>query len=214
MGRAPRAFLLLPLVQIAWVNSQGLFVLGPIVVGFALFDAALRFGFFTPERRAWWRTVLAASLVTGRACLLNPYFITGALYPLELAGTMSNPIFSKNIAELMPIPDFIRSTTGLWNLPIQLHFATMILGALSFLIPLVWLVTVRLSAGPSLCRGGSEGSARTYGERPMGERNVCARNRRVKSRPAARNRRRQPSIKPAGWRLSPSGSCSTRRSAF
>ena len=117
--RRPWLALLLPLVQVAWVNSHGLFVLGPIVLGFGLIDAALRFGFFTPERRKWWRTILAATLLCGAACLLNPYFITGALYPLELAGTMSKKIFSQNIAELTPIPDFIRSA-GLWNLPIAI----------------------------------------------------------------------------------------------
>ena len=41
--------LLLPVVQVAWVNSHGLFVLGPILVAFGLVDAALRFGFFAPE---------------------------------------------------------------------------------------------------------------------------------------------------------------------
>ena len=110
--RYPRLAWLLPFVQVAWVNSHGLFVLGPILLVFGLIDAALRFGFFTPERRKWWRTILAASLLTGAACLINPYFITGALYPLELAGTMSNPIFSQNIAELMPIPDFITKQRG------------------------------------------------------------------------------------------------------
>ena len=130
----PRLALLLPLVQVAWVNSHGLFVLGPIVLGFGLIDAALRFGFFAPERRTWWRTILVASLLTGAACLLNPYFVTVALYPLELAGTMSNPIFSQKIAELKPIPDFIREagSAGWLNLPIQLHFTTMILGVSAF----------------------------------------------------------------------------------
>jgi len=144
--RFPGLALLLPPVQVAWVNSHGLFVLGPIVLSFGLIDAALRGGIMAPERRRWWRTILAASVLTSAACLINPYGITGALYPFELARTMSNPIFHKYIAELMPIPDFIRSA-GLWNLPLQLHFATMLLGALSFLVPLFWLVGVRL-AGP------------------------------------------------------------------
>ena len=34
---------------------------------------------------------------------------------------MSNPIFSQSIAELKPIPDFIREPGGIWNLPMQLH---------------------------------------------------------------------------------------------
>jgi hypothetical protein len=51
--RFPRLALLLPFVQVAWVNSHGLFVLGPILLTLGLFDAALRFGFFAPERRRW-----------------------------------------------------------------------------------------------------------------------------------------------------------------
>ena len=46
--RYPWLALLLPFVQVAWVNSHGLFVLGPIVLVFGLIDAALRFGFFAP----------------------------------------------------------------------------------------------------------------------------------------------------------------------
>ena len=65
--RFPRLALLLPLVQVAWVNSHGLFVLGPIVLSFGLIDAALRGGILAPERRKWWRTILAASLATGAA---------------------------------------------------------------------------------------------------------------------------------------------------
>ena len=38
--------------EVAWVNSQGLFVLGPILLTFALIDAALRPGSFAPGRKA------------------------------------------------------------------------------------------------------------------------------------------------------------------
>src|SRR5262249_12626880 len=86
--RFPLLAFLLPVVQVAWVNSHGLFVLGPVVLGFGLIDAALRLGIFRPERRRWWKMIVAASLATGLACLVNPYGIKGALYPVELAGTM------------------------------------------------------------------------------------------------------------------------------
>ena len=92
----------------AWVNTQGLFVLGPIVLAFALIDAALRPGSFAKARRPWWRKVGLATFLTGVACLINPYGLSGALYPLELARTMSNPIFSTTIGELTPIPLFIQ----------------------------------------------------------------------------------------------------------
>src|SRR5262249_60930513 len=106
--RFPLLAFLLPIVQVAWVNSQGLFVLGPVVLGFGLIDSALRLGIFRPERRRWWKMILAASVATCLACLVNPYGIKGALYPVELAGTMSNPIFAQNVAELTSIPQFIR----------------------------------------------------------------------------------------------------------
>jgi tetratricopeptide (TPR) repeat protein len=150
--RFPRLAWILPLVQVAWVNSHGLFVLGPIVLVFALIGALLRPGAFATDRKRWWRTIGMPSIATGAACLVNPYGITGALYPMQLAATMSNPIFSRNIAELMPIPDFIREA-GFRNLPLQLHLATMILGALSFLLPMMWLLGVRLArigAAPNL----------------------------------------------------------------
>src|SRR4051794_38098451 len=65
--RYPALAWLLPPVQVAWVNSHGLFVLGPIILGFASIDAALRRGAFAPERRRWWQTIVAACAATGLA---------------------------------------------------------------------------------------------------------------------------------------------------
>ncbi len=141
--RFPGLAFLLPVVQVAWVNSHSLFVLGPIILGFALIDAALRFGIFNPERRRWWKIVLAASMATGLACLVNPYGIKGVLFPVEIAGTMANPIFSRNVAELTSVPAFI-SKNGLGNLPLQLQLLAMLVGGLSFLLPLAWQVAVWL----------------------------------------------------------------------
>src|SRR5271157_5441408 len=157
--RFPGLAWLLPLVQLAWVNTHGLFVLGPIVLVFALVDAALRRGALAAEHVRWWQTVVPACVATGLACLLNPYGLRGAIYPLELARTMSNPIFSRSIAELTPIPLFIEKS-GLANLPLQLHLATMLLGALSFLVPIGWLIAVRLrgrEADPGVL--GKQGAA-------------------------------------------------------
>ena len=133
--RHPALVAILPFVQVAWVNSHGLFVLGPIILVMALLDAAIRPGSLAPGPRRWWRIVGIGSLATFAACLVNPYGLRGAVYPIELAGTMTNPIFSLTVAELTPIPVFIRRA-GLGNLPLQLHFLTMALGALSFLVPL------------------------------------------------------------------------------
>lgn len=146
--RVPALALALPLVQVAWVNTQGLFILGPILFTAALIDAALRAGSFSSSRRTWWRTIGSAFVLTGLACLVNPYGIRGALYPLELARTMGNPVFSESIAELTPIMLFIKRD-GLVSLPLRIHFLVMILGGLSFVLPIVWLVLTRWTDGGS-----------------------------------------------------------------
>jgi tetratricopeptide (TPR) repeat protein len=150
----------LPLVQAAWVNTQGLFVFGPIVLAFGLIDAALRPGSFATGRKRWWQVVGTASVLTGLACLVNPYGLAGALYPFELARTMDNPIFTTTIAELTPIPLFLKRSAGHIGLPLFLHFATMMLGALSFLVPMLWAVAVRLKPSPVLERAVKPTGAR------------------------------------------------------
>jgi tetratricopeptide (TPR) repeat protein len=128
---------LLPIVQVLWVNTQGLFVFGPLVLLFGLVDAALRSGAFSPERKRWWRTVGIATALIGLACFVNPYGIRGALFPIELSQTMRSPLFASKIAELTPIPMFI-AQSGLSSLPLRLHLITIAISALSFLVPLVW----------------------------------------------------------------------------
>ena len=131
----------LPVIQVAWVNSQGLFVLGPIILVFALIDEAFRPGTFSPARKSWRRTIGLASLMTLAACLVNPYGLAGAIYPFELAQTMRNPVFSRSVAELTPVLEFVHRA-GWNNLPLRLHMATLALGALSFAIPTVWTIGV------------------------------------------------------------------------
>jgi tetratricopeptide (TPR) repeat protein len=198
--RFPRLCWLLPFVQIAWVNSHGLFVLGPIILTFGLFDAALRFGLFAAERRKWWRTVLGASLATGAACLVNPYFIAGALYPIELAGTMRNPIFSKNIAELQTIPAFLRSA-GINNLPMQLHLLAMLLGAFSFALPLVWLLRGRISSNAANSPGGTDTTDDVRQFESAGKKRrskpALSRTRNTRQRTAT------DTVWASGWRFSP-----------
>ncbi len=146
--RRPWLALGLPVVQVAWVNTQGLFLLGPIVIGFALIDAATRRDAFERSRRGWWRITLAGSILAGLACLANPYFLAGALHPIQLAGTMSNPIFKRTIGELQPLPTFIEEV-GLDSLPLQIHLVAMILGALSFVLPLAWCGWVAVRDRPA-----------------------------------------------------------------
>ncbi len=145
--RWPWLAMTLPAVQLIWVNCHGLFILGPIVLTFGLIDAALRPGAFGPGQKRWWRIIGMACGLSFVLCLANPYGLIGALYPLQLAQTMRNPMFSKGafrIAELTPIPVFIEEN-GLRNLPLQIHLVTVFVGALSFLVPLFWAVRIRMA---------------------------------------------------------------------
>jgi len=194
--RRPALAFLLPLCQVAWVNSQGLFILGPIILIAALLDSAMRPGAFAPERRKWWRTIGIASLATAAACVVNPYGFAGAFYPLQLASTMGNPVFSQSIAELLPVPEFIRRA-GWWNLPLQLHLATIALGALSFLIPSCWLLGVRLF-------GSDPRRARAVGEEEGRSRSQKSGRERRRSRSKAISVRGTPSARSTSAMMEPS----------
>ncbi|HEV3120541.1 MAG TPA: hypothetical protein VGY53_01495, partial [Isosphaeraceae bacterium] len=64
--RPALAFLLVP-VQALWVNTQGLFVFGPLLMGMALVGAALQPEAFRAERLRWWRTLALATFLVGLA---------------------------------------------------------------------------------------------------------------------------------------------------
>jgi tetratricopeptide (TPR) repeat protein len=134
----PRLAWLLPVIQVFWVNTQGLFILGPVIVGAGVVEAFFRPGALGAQHRSWWRTVLPGVLLMAPACLINPYGLRGALFPIDLLRTMGDPVFSQTIAELMPLSTFV-AQAGLRNVPLLLHLATMALGLLSFVVPLVWL---------------------------------------------------------------------------
>jgi tetratricopeptide (TPR) repeat protein len=185
--RWPALAFLLPVVQLFWVNSQGLFVLGIALLAFALIDAVLTAGALRPERRRWWLKVGTASALTLLACLANPYGIRGALFPRELAGTMRNPIFS-TIMELKPIPQFIQEA-GFGNFQLQMHLLTMALGALSFMLPMCWNVVAR--SKPVI---HDEGQRR---DSPVASRKGKGGRKRKQARPEA-----AASEEPR-WRLSP-----------
>lgn len=91
-----RAWLAIPAVLLVWVNVQGLFVLGFVLIGARLLDR--------PKDRRLWQALglsLAASLV-------NPYFLSGALHPLVLFTRINRslPIYSATVGEfLSPFAD-------------------------------------------------------------------------------------------------------------
>ncbi|MFM1802356.1 MAG: hypothetical protein RJA81_1708, partial [Planctomycetota bacterium] len=152
----PRLMWFMPLVFLFWVNTQGLFALGFVLFGFGLIEAALLPRTWSRDYRPWWSRAIATLFLCLLACLVNPYGIRGLMFPVELAGTMGNPVF-RSIGELTPVPQFIQSLGFIefpnnfslstlpvalriilshfteFPLPLQLHLFTMLVGFLSFL---------------------------------------------------------------------------------
>lgn len=96
-GRQSWFFWLLPLLQIAWVNSHTVFILGPVLAWtFAACDAAQRTARYVwkpqPGREGLaafvdMRLVVGALLVTA-ACWINPYGREGVYFPFLLLSEM------------------------------------------------------------------------------------------------------------------------------
>jgi hypothetical protein len=92
--RRPRWLWLLPVSQMLWVNSQGLFVLGPILWSLFFADHLLRKRW--PERWGLSRTasapatqsLIALTALIALACFANPYFHAGVLLPIEQFGML------------------------------------------------------------------------------------------------------------------------------
>ena len=89
----------IPLFQVLWVNTHGLFVFGPIVLGCYLVERLIRVwigcetsgGTSKGGLRCFWRHLLPVSAAVAIACLLNPYGLRGAMFPLELFPKISDP---------------------------------------------------------------------------------------------------------------------------
>ncbi|RUL87215.1 hypothetical protein [Tautonia sociabilis] len=164
---------ILPITQALWVNTQGLFVFGPILLGFALIDAALRPGAFARARLGWWRIALAVSVLVGGACLLNPYGLRGAAFPLTdlLFGTLRDPIFKETIAELSSIPKLIADSAGYPHFMLLVHLTVVTLGGLSFILPLLWQGAVRVA---DLRRGKAEAVAADPPKKTRGKKGKAA----------------------------------------
>lgn len=103
----------LPVIQVAWVNSHTLFILGPLIVGAWLASEVVArftgYGSHAPnkDRLRTSGIVLAATAV---ACLVNPWFLKGALFPLELFRQLQGTEYSSEITELLG--PFVAGTTG------------------------------------------------------------------------------------------------------
>jgi tetratricopeptide (TPR) repeat protein len=148
-----RPFLLwlLPIVQVLWTNVQGLFILGPILLG--MFVAArgarllwLRFQgkrIGTTEEKRRWKLIGGATLAVAAACLVNPYFLKGLWFPFDLFPKVADPNnpYKKYVDELRSPAERVKETTlrvlGKDGFFRSLYFLLPVL-PLSFLYPAAW----------------------------------------------------------------------------
>jgi tetratricopeptide (TPR) repeat protein len=87
---------LLPVIMLPWCNIQGLFILGPVIMGAYFLSLLIR------DRRIDLTFLLFAFLGV-LACLVNPYFIRGLIFPLELFSLFDpQNIYQQHIKELTP----------------------------------------------------------------------------------------------------------------
>ncbi len=95
---------ILPLVQLIWTNSEGLFVLGWVVMG------AYFISLYLQTRRVD-LPLLKAFLLSLALSFLNPYFLKGVAFPLELF-TRFDPsnLFKRYISELQSPWSILRDT--------------------------------------------------------------------------------------------------------
>lgn len=132
----PRLLWWLPVIQLAWVNCHSLFVLGLLVWGIFVTDWSLRRLF---PGLGWLGSstgvptvarMLSISALLALACLINPYFIDGALFPLVIFRKLSvdYAFYASHIIELAPPLELFRrwgfsnpflvveTLLGLWTL--------------------------------------------------------------------------------------------------
>jgi hypothetical protein len=145
--RTPALAWLLPLVQVVWVNTHALFVLGPITVGAYLTGHASGWiGRARSEAQSahtdhrWRLHVGGATVAVGLACLINPYGLRGALFPLELFPKITawGGLYKSYIAEFSDLKGFVveegpdRAASDLY---FRAECLVLVILPLSFLVP-------------------------------------------------------------------------------
>ncbi len=163
--RRPALAWILPPIQVVWVNTHGLFVLGPFILGCYWLD---RIGRRWGESRrvvdsldrkglSLYHHLAPASAAVILACLVNPWGIRGAMLPLELLPKIADPgnpykSYIDEFASLRTaVVERMAASPGIhFHLRIQVFLLLMM--AWSFVPPAAWRESLRGRDGPATSR--------------------------------------------------------------
>jgi hypothetical protein len=143
----PKLLWCLPALLVVWVNCHALFVFGLVVFACWVFDGALRhfadgrWGLARlEEETAGVQQIIVVGALLAVACLINPYFEEGALFPLVLFRKLSvdEAFYSVRVDEFTSPAAFF-GQIGLRSLHLDAAAVLWLLAAASF----VWLATFR-----------------------------------------------------------------------
>src|SRR3989344_989055 len=124
-----RIFWLIPL-QILWVNTHLFFIIGPLLTaGYLLEKIILNRGELRSNPLVKKLGFLLAGLFA--ACLANPNFIAGALYPLRIFDD-----FGVEVAETRSVAAFLREEAPWSSIPVALFQPLVLLLAASYIFAL------------------------------------------------------------------------------
>ena len=124
----PRLLWLLPIVQAAWANVQGLYVFGPILLAMYWCEALGRMN----RTQGLFRHLIPTTVLVFVACVASPYKLDNVLLVWQIAQTAKAPEYRDTIEELKPVWQFARE--GAWRTN-----------------PYLWLLAGLLAAGAASC---------------------------------------------------------------
>jgi hypothetical protein len=119
-------------LQLLWVNIEGLFILGWIVMACYWASSCLK-------RKRLDKKLLQFSLLALAADLVNPNFLAGVAYPFSFISKLQGDIYHETITELFSIPKFLSKQ----NLHFDSNLNLFIFFAFSALVFALLLATLR-----------------------------------------------------------------------
>ncbi|MBI5762611.1 MAG: hypothetical protein HZA51_03710 [Planctomycetes bacterium] len=111
----------IPFLQLLWVNSHTVFIMGPVIVALAALSDAIalirrnRMAADDFQRRlARLRELIVLTMFTGIACMANPYGWEGVLFPFQLFRQISGTAFKEFISEFGGVYNSPHSFMSVW----------------------------------------------------------------------------------------------------